>query len=471
MSETLYGGIAQTMLQAIDAGSFREGDRIPSIRSLSQRLGVSLNTVKEAYSLLESQRYIEGRPQSGFFVRRRALPLPRSAVDFAESQDPTTMSICRIMGPLQERAESPGFLLSLANIDPTLLSEKRLTAHMVEQTRISGPRSLDYLFLPGDLGLREEIARIGVDAGIACGPDEILVTNGCTEAFHLALQAVCKPGDLIALESPAYMNFGLLAQELGLRVLEIPSDPQEGLNIDILRFALKHHDIRAVLLVTNFSNPSGALMPEEAKRALVELLEEHQVPLIEDDVFGDLCYGYSRPGTCKAWDRTGNVIYCSSFSKSLTAGWRIGWILGGKYKERIIQLKSLFTLTTSSVTQKAIAAFLREESYEKHLRRLRAALARQMGCLQETVANAFPAGTRTSRPQGGVALWVELPQGVDAMGLYHRALEAGIGFTPGPAFSTSGKFENYIRLCAGFWNREIAEAVERLGRMVGERIG
>jgi DNA-binding transcriptional MocR family regulator len=209
------------------------------------------------------------------------------------------------------------------------------------------------------------------------------------------------------------------------------------------------------------------MIPEEGKRALVELLEEHQVPLIEDDVFGDLCYGFRRPGTCKAWDRTGNVIYCSSFSKSLTAGWRIGWVLGGKYKERIIQLKSLFTLTTSSVTQKAIAAFLREESYEKHLRRLRSHLARQMGCLQETVANAFPSGTRTSRPQGGVALWVELPQGVDALELYHRALEAGIGFTPGPAFSTSGKFENYIRLCAGFWNREIAEAVERLGSMVG----
>jgi DNA-binding transcriptional MocR family regulator len=403
-------------------------------------------------------------------VRRRALPLPLATGEVTESLDPRTMSICRIMGPLQARSESPGFLLSLANIDPALLPEKQLTAHLVEQTRIAGNRSLDYLYLPGDLGLREQIARVGVDAGIVGGPDDVLITNGCTEAYHLALQAVCRPGDLIALESPSYMNFGLLAQELGLRVLEIPSDPQDGLDIDILRFALTHHDIRAVLLVSNYSNPLGASIPEEGKRELVELLEEHRVPLIEDDIFGDVCFGYRRPGTCKAYDRTGNVIYCSSFSKSLTAGWRLGWVLGGKYKERIVRLKSLFSLTTSSVTQRALAAFLREESYEKHLRRLRASLARQMGCLQETVAKSFPEGTRTSRPQGGLTLWVELPSGVNSLELYHRAMAAGIGLTPGPAFSISGKFGNFIRLCTGFWNREIAEAVARLGGLVGSQM-
>ncbi|OHE58254.1 MAG: hypothetical protein A2Z99_14790 [Treponema sp. GWB1_62_6] len=465
MSETLYGGIAETMLEAIDAGSYREGERIPSIRSLSKRLGVSVNTVKEAYSLLETQRYIEGRPQSGFFVRRKALPLPRATRDIPESLDPMKMSMCRIMGPYQERSENAGFLMSLANIDPALLPEKQLTAHLVEQTRIVGARSLEYQFLPGDRGLREQIARLGVDAGIACGPDEVLITNGCSEAFHLAIQAVCRPGDLIALESPTYQNFGLLVRELGLRVLEIPSDPQDGINIEILRFALKHHEIKAVLMVSNYSNPLGSIIPEDGKRELVELMEEHRVPLIEDDVFGDICFGPRRPGTCKAHDRTGNVIYCSSFSKSLAAGWRIGWILGGKYHERIIQLKSLFSLTTSSVTQKAIAAFLREESYEKHLRRLRSNLARQMGCLQEAVAEAFPEGTRTSRPRGGLALWVELPAGTDSLELYHRGMEAGIGFTPGPVFSVSGRFENFIRLCAGFWNPEIAETVTRLGKM------
>lgn len=469
MSETLYGSIAQMVLDAINAGSYREGERIPSIRSLSTRLGVSVNTVKEAYSLLESRRHIEGRPQSGFFVRRTALPLPRATSHIAESLDPTKMSICRIMGPFQEKKENPGFVLSLANIDPDLMPEKQLTAHLVEQTRIAGARALEYQFLPGDRELREQIARLGVDAGIVSGPDEVLITNGCTEAFHLALQAVSRPGDLIAMESPSYMNFGFLAQEMGLRVLEIPGDPQDGINIDILRFALKHHDIRALILVSNYSNPLGGTIPEDRKRELVELLEEHGVPLIEDDVYGDTCFGYRRPGTCKAYDRTGNVIYCSSFSKSLAAGWRIGWVLGGRYREKILHLKSLFNLATSSVTQKALAAFLREESYEKHLRRLRAVLAQQMFGLQEVVARSFPEGTRTSRPQGGLALWVEMPAGTNSIALYHRAMAAGIGFTPGPAFSLSGKFENFIRLCAGFWNADIANAVAKLGALAAER--
>ena len=471
MKETLYGGIAQTLLRAIDTGTYREGDRIPSIRAMSGKLGVSVNTVKEAYSLLESQRYIEGRPQSGFFVRRRILPLARTPQDESETLDPTKMSICRILGPLQDRSGGSGLRPSLAIVDPELLPEKRLNHHLVEQTRLAGGRGLNYLFLPGDEGLREQIARISLDAGIVCGSDDILITNGCTEAYHLAIQAVCKSGDLVAVESPTYMNFGLLCEELGFRVMEIPSDPETGLNVDILRFALKHHPIRAVLLVSNFSNPTGAALSEERKRELVDLLEERGVPLIEDDIFGETGFGPRRPDTCKAYDRTGNVIYCSSFSKTLTSGWRIGWLLGGKYQNRIINLKALFTATTTSVTQKAVAAYLREEAYDKHLRRLRGHLARQMGCLQETVAKTFPEGTRTSRPQGGMTLWVELPPEVNSLDLYRRALEADIGLCPGPAFSISGRFGNFLRLCSGFWNPEIAEAVARLGAMAAAQGG
>ncbi len=468
MKETLYGGIADNLLKAIDAGSYREGDRIPSIRSMSSKLGVSVNTVKEAYSLLESQRYIEGRPQSGFFVRRRVLPLARTSQERSETLDPTKMSICRILGPLQDRSGGAGLRLSLAIVDPELLPEKRLNHHLVEETRLAGGRGLNYLFLPGDQALREQIARISLDAGIVAGPDDILVTNGCTEAYHLALQAVCKSGDLVAVESPTYMNFGLLCEELGLRVMEIPSDPETGINVDILRFALKHHPIRAVLLVSNYSNPTGAAVPEDSKRELVRLLDERGVPLIEDDIFGETAFGPRRPLTCKAFDRSGNVIYCSSFSKTLTSGWRIGWLIGGKYQDRLVNLKSLFTATTTSVTQKAVAAYLRDEPYEKHLRRLRSQLARQMGCLQETVATHFPEGTRTSRPQGGMTLWVELPAEVNSLELYRRALEADIGLCPGPAFSVSGRFGNYLRLCSGYWNAEIAESVAKLGAMAGQ---
>lgn len=466
-SQTLYGGIADTILQAIEAGSYREGDRIPSIRVQSRQFGVSLNTVKEAYSLLESQRYIEGRPQSGFFVRRRALPLTRCLDDGVEGLDPTTMSICRIMGPLQEKREDPGLLLSMANLSPDLVPDKRLNAHLVEQARLWGAKGLEYQFLPGDLSLREEIARMSPAAGVVTSPDDILITNGCTEAFHLALKAVCRPGDTIAVESPTYGSFPLLAQEMDLRVVEIPSDPRDGLDIEVLRFALDHHPIKALLVVANHNNPQGSVIPDNRKLALVELMEERGIPLIEDDVYGDLGFGPLRPRACKTFDRTGNVLYCNSFSKTLAPGWRLGWILPGRFKDRITSIKSLMNLSTNSVTQKALAAFLREESYERHLRRLRSRLAENMGALHETVAKSFPSGTRTTRPQGGLSLWIELPEGSDSMGLYRRALAEGIGLSPGPAFSTSGRYQNYLRLCSGFWNPRIESSVERLGTLAG----
>jgi len=207
------------------------------------------------------------------------------------------------------------------------------------------------------------------------------------------------------------------------------------------------------------------VVPDDRKRSLVELLESLSIPLIEDDVYGDLGFGSQRAVACKAFDRTGNVLYCNSFSKTLAPGWRVGWILPGRFKERLVGIKSLMNLTTNSIAQKTLAAFLREESYDKHLRRLRGRLAEQMGALQETVARSFPLGTKTTRPQGGLSLWIELPEGSDSLSLYRRALHEGIGLSPGPVFSTSGRFENYLRLCSGFWNPGIEAAVVRLGEL------
>lgn len=465
-AQTLYGGIAEKILQAIEGGSYREGDRIPSIRTLARQFEVSLNTVKEAYALLESQRYIEGRPQSGFFVRRRALPLTRCADEGLEGIDPTTMSICRIMGPLQERSEEPGLKMSLANIDPELLPEARLNAHLVAQARLAGTRGLEYQYLPGDRGLCEQIARWGPAAGVVAAPDDILVTNGCSEAFHLALKAVCRPGDTIAVESPTYGSFPLLAQELGLRVVEIPTDPQFGLDLGVLAFALDHHPIAALLVVANHNNPQGSVMPDERKRALVELLAARGIPLIEDDIYGDLGFG-ARPVACKAFDTTGNVLYCSSFSKTLAPGWRVGWIVAGRYQEKVMGLKALMNGTTNSVVQKALAAYLAEESYPRHLRRLSHRLADQMGALHEAVGRSFPSDTRTTRPQGGLSLWLEVP-GLDSLALYRQALAEGIGLSPGPVFSTSGRYGSFFRLCSGFWNPGVEAAVHRLGRLIAE---
>jgi DNA-binding transcriptional MocR family regulator len=465
-SRPLYEDVAGRISELVDNGTFRPGERVPSLRELSRQLRVSLNTVKEAYSYLEDRRVLEARPQSGFYVRARLPEVPEDPDRSPMEVAPTDVSVSAVVRRILRDILDPGLIrLGAAIPNPDLLPVARLGRMLSGAARRRQEESFFYAVPPGNPRLRAQISRRLLQTRCTLGPDEIIVTDGCMEAISLALQAVCKPGDTLAVESPTYYNLLLLIQQLGLRALEIPATPGEGMCLETLRYALGQTPVSAVLAIGNFNNPLGSLMPEARKRELAELLEERGIPLIEDDIYGDLSFADQRPGVAKAWDRTGNVLLCSSFSKTLAPGYRVGWIAPGRYRDKVEQLKMTFNIASAAPTQMAVAEFLGEGGYDRHLRSIRRIYARKVAQLAEAIGRHFPDGTRVTRPQGGFVLWVEMPAAVDTLKLYEQAARQGISIAPGPIFSVSGKFGNCVRLNAAFWSERVEGAVATLGRM------
>ncbi len=463
----LYEDVVDKIATMIKGGSFRCGERIPSIRAMSDRLRVSINTVSAAYARLEDLRLIEARPQSGFYV----LPFEGAALvarrpDAGEDVSAKDVAIGDDAMKIIRRLSDPS-LVPLATGAPNtaLLPYRKLNALLAAETRKHPVESASYGSPRGNKHLRRQISQRLLTAGCSVAPDEITVTCGCVEAVSLALRATCRPGDAVAIGSPVYYTFLNAIQQLGLKVVEIPTDPSEGLDIDVLRFAFRHTPVRAVVAITNFDNPMGCVMPDANKQRLVELLAHHQIPLIEDDVYGDLGFSGGRPASAKAYDRNGLVLHCASVSKTLAPGYRVGWILGGRFQARIEALKALTNIATPSPTQLAVAEFLATGGYDRHLRSLRRAYAVQVAQMRSAVARHFPQATRVSLPAGGSVLWVEMPDGIDALKMHGQALEQGIAVAPGPLFTVGDDYRSCLRLSASTWSPRIEKAVAALGEM------
>jgi DNA-binding transcriptional MocR family regulator len=463
----LYEEVATKIGEMIGQGTFRPGDRVPSIRELSRKMRVSINTAIEAYAHLENRGMIEARPQSGFYVRSR-VPEPEGHPPERDAEE--LISCCvsveetprRILRSLSDASLVP---LGVGIPNPDLLPVDKLNRMLSTESRRFPMQSVSYAEVRGIQRLRTQIAKRALDGGYTLSPEEIVVTSGCIEAVTLALQATCQPGDTVAVASPVYYTFLHSIQWMGLKILEIPSTPQEGISIEVLNYAIRHNPVHACLVISNFNNPLGSVIPVDRKRELVALLEQRDIPLIEDDVYGDIAFGPSRPSTVKAYDEKGLVLYCSSFSKTLAPGYRVGWIVPGKYQRRVRQLKAFFNIATASPTQLAIAEFLANGGYDQHLRRLRRIYSRQVAKLRDAVGRYFPPGTRVTHPEGGYILWVEMPNEVDALRLYEESMKEKIGIAPGTLFSTGDRFKNCIRLNAAFWSERVEQALETLGGM------
>lgn len=463
----LYEQVAERIAALAEQGTFQPGDRIPSVRGLSSQFKVSPSTVVHAYALLEERGLIEVRPQSGYYVcPRHPAPLQVPTTDRPHLR-PTTVDTGELALMIYRDAGDPGLVqLGAAIPDPLNLPVDRLNRMLSSESRRHQGQSLSYERPAGSLRLRKQIARRMLTASCSLSPEDLLVTNGCTEAVFLALRAVCRPGDTVVVESPTFFNTLQTIASLGLKTLEIPAHPRYGVNLDTLRFVLENNRVSACLLISNFSNPLGSMMPDDAKQELVRLLDRHDLPLVEDDIYGDLPLGSSRPTVAKSYDRQGRVLLCSSFSKTIAPGYRVGWIAPGRYLSAVERLKAVTSLTTAVPTQLAIAEFLASGGYDAHLRRLRRIYGRQLGLIAQAVSEHFPAGTRISRPEGGFVLWVEMPKPVDSVQLYETARARGITFAPGPLFSAhSGAYRNFLRLSAAFWSERVAAGIALLGRL------
>jgi len=473
MSDTsvhLYESLAAHMAAAIRAGALKAGDRLPSVRRMSTQHRVSIATAVQAYRHLENQRLIEARPKSGYFVLNGPVAL-------AEPSTSTPPGTARFVGVnllvtevLQSMRDTDVVPLGSACPAQELFpSDKLLRLAHAEGRR--KPHLLGaYAMSSGHERLRAMIARRSLDYGCRLSPEEIIVTNGCIEALNLALRAVARPGDTIALESPTYFTLLQIIESLGMKALEIPTHPREGLSIDALDLATQRAGaVKAVIAIPNFQNPLGSLMPEESKARLVQLCEARGIALIEDDIYGDIHFGSSRPRVAKAWDRSGNVLLCSSFTKTVAPGFRVGWIAPGKHFPQVALIKFISSVATPELPQAAIAEFMANGGYDHHLRRLRAGFARQVQQTSHAIAEYFPNGTKITRPAGGFVLWVELPAKVDALELFRRAREERISIAPGPMFTTTKRYRNCIRVgCGHLWSAKLEMGLMRLGKLAAE---
>jgi DNA-binding transcriptional MocR family regulator len=465
---TRYETLANTMATEIRSGSIAVGSRMPSLRQVIAQHGVSQSTASRAYYLLEEWGLIRAQERSGYYVApgaRIADGSPRRTVSSTES---SKVDISDLVFSVLDAAKQPGIVpLGSAFPSPKLFPLPRLAKSLAHAARLISPWSTVVDLPPGNEHLRRQIALRYMGMGIPQPMEEIVVTNGALEALNLCLMAVTRPGDIVAVESPGFYAALQAIERLDLRAVEIPVDPASGLDLDALAGALVRHPIRACWFMTNFQNPTGVTLALEKKQALVELLAKHEVPLIEDDVYGELHFEPNYPLPALAFDRQGLVMHCSSFSKTLAPGYRIGWASSGRFTDKVQRLKLMTTLSASVPVQAGIADYLQHGGYDRHLRKVRAALQIQLREVGASIRRWLPAGVRWVRPAGGYFIWLEFPQAIDAMALHRLAIEQGISLAPGPIFSAKHAFKNCIRLNFGHpWSQQIDDAIRTLGKLL-----
>jgi DNA-binding transcriptional MocR family regulator len=468
----LYLQVADGIEKMISGEVLRIGDKLPSVRVLSEEYGISMGTAFQAYYYLEGKGLVESRPKSGYYVRfnhRRFPDLPKMI-----QPDPVTsdVSVSDMIATVYKDITADDIInFAVAVPDVSLLPVAKLNKSVVHALRTSKNHCIGYELIQGNADLRKQIAKLSFNWGGKFRAEEVVITAGCMEALVLALRTVTKHGDTVAVERPAYFGLYQAIESLGLKVVEISSDPVTGPDLDCLRKVIGQFPIKACVFVPNFSNPLGSLMPDDKKKELVDLITLHNIPLIEDDIYGELYFGKHRPKTCKSFDKKGLVMHCSSLSKSLAPGYRIGWILPGKFLERVKELKMMHTVSSPTLTQVAMAHFLSIGRYEYHLKNLRKALHTQSLRYIQGIMQYFPADTKISRPQGGFVLWVELNKKVNAYKLCTEALKHNISVAPGQIFSASCNYSNCLRIGYGKpWDENVEYGLMILGKLIKKMV-
>ena len=467
-SNYLYQQFADRIEKQIKSGVLNVGDKLPSIREVCAETGYSMSTVSKAYYEVESRSLIESRPQSGYYVSNisaRIIPEPSSSkptlsVKNIERED----LIDLVYGGMNAKDIT---MLSLGFPSNELLPIAKLNKGMIQAMRQLPNSGTSYEEMQGNSNLRKEIARWSFTWGGSLTEDDIITTPGCISAISHCLMTLTKPGDTIITESPVYFGILQLAKSLGLYVMEFPTNMTTGIELEALKKALSTKKVKACVLISNFSNPSGSIMPIEHKKEVVQLMEFYNIPLIEDDIYGDLYFGPSRPTNCKTYDESGIVLCCSSVSKTLAPGYRVGWVSPGKFKKEILRNKLYHTLSSPTITHEVVGDFLKNGRYENHLRKIRQILNHNCNNYINTVLESFPTGTKVSQPQGGFFLWVELDKSIDTTAFYHLAMKHNISIAPGRIFSFQDQFSNCMRLSFGLpWSNELRESIKTLGRLL-----
>jgi DNA-binding transcriptional MocR family regulator len=466
----LYERVARLIESQVAKGTLRVAERIPSVRSMSRTAGVSIATVVQAYMHLESAGLIESRPQSGFYVRpvqahRLEQPKPRTVrVLRPRSVASDVLDACR-----EALLRTDIVPMHAAFTAPSLYPTARINNLIREVLREHPLHSGELIASPGHAALRRELAKRLSLYGAATDPNEVVITNGTMEALTLSLGVLCQPGDTVLVESPTYFGILQAVEHLQLKVVEVPNHPGIGIDVDAVKRIARSTKLSAAVLMPNFNNPVGSLTPDDAKRELVAILTHYNVPMVEDDIYGDLQHRGSRPTSLRRYDEAGLVISCGSVSKTVALGFRLGWMVSSQLSTELTRAKFFSSVASPTLQQLVLAKYFASGSYERYLRSMRRLLHTNTSHIAEAIARYFPTGTKVARPAGGLVMWIELPRGVDGTELFRNALNSRIGTLPGMVFSANGDYRNFLRLnCALPWTTTIQRAIQQLGKLAGK---
>jgi len=464
--EVLYQKIANTIQEQIFSETLKIGDKLPSIRAFQKLHNVSMNTIKQAFLELESKSLIESRPKLGFYVSKtsnRKLLIPSmNKLKLSEQKTTSEDLITKVFDSLSDKGITR---FSIGVPDPGLLPIAKLNKGLAKVVRNLAESGTSYEPVQGSANLRRNLAKWAIVLEGKLTEDDFVTTSGAMNAIFNCLMAVTKRGDTIAIESPVYFGIIQIAQNMGLNIIELPTHPTTGVDLEALKKVI--HKVDVCCFMSNFSNPLGSLMPDENKQELVKMLTHHNIPLIEDDLYGNLFFGTVRPKPCKYYDEAGIVMWIGSISKTLAPGYRVGWVAPGKFKDKIIRQKMAQTVCMPSLYQEVIADFLEHGRYDHHLRNLRSTLYTNSLHFQRTIEDHFPENTKISQPQGGSFLWLELDKSIDSAVLYDTAIQQKIGFAPGRIFTQHDQYHNCMRLNFGLeWKEKVEFDLKRLGQLV-----
>lgn len=442
----LYEKIANALRDNIHTGLFVEGDKLPSIRKLVSEFKVSISTVQQAYHQLEIEGLIEARPKSGYFVAHK-IETPSLPFTSRPAQRPIEVSQWQdVLEVLLAKENEQVIQLQHAMPNMKISSLSPLLKKMSWLMRQQAELSLPYCDIKGTLALREQIVDLATNSGCVLHPDDLVITSGCQEALSVCLRAVAEPLDIVAVESPSFYGSMQAIKAANLKAIEIPTNAENGLSLEALELALEQWPIKAILVTPTVNNPMGYSMSEKDKKRLYQLAQSYDISIIEDDIYGDISYQSPRPKTIKSFDEDGRVLLCSSFSKTVAPGIRVGWIAPGRYRDKVTHVKYVSSSMCPTLPQLAMADFIQSGAYARHTRKVRLLYKQGRDHLIQCIKQHFPIGTRISFPQGGYILWVELDKCYDAVKVYTQCKKSSVTIAPGTLFSATGKFRHCMRL-------------------------
>ena len=462
----IYRQVFEFMRDSIESGALAPGERLPATRELAGQLGLNRTTVSAAYELLGAEGLIQGHVGRGSFVRDggtaassrlrwdELLPPPTAVVPPAAQLSPSAISFTASRPP--ER------------LFP--LGEFRATCREV----LDSPEMPGILQLGSPYGygpLRRYLLGQARQQGLAGPGDDLAITSGCQQAVDLIQRVLVTSGEAVAVEDPVYPGLRNVFLRAGARVTGIPVGPS-GIDVEQLGRVLLKEKPRLLLVTPNFQNPTGTTLPLASRRAILQLAKEAGSVIVENDIYGDLRYHGAPLPTLKSLDEDGRTILLKSFSKIAFPGLRVGWLVGpAGFLSRLSEAKQCCDLHTDQLSQAVLLRFAESGRLEAHRAKMLTAGAGRLAAVVDACQRFLPAGTRFTRPQGGMNLWARLPEPLDTADLLSRAQRENVTYLPGRYFAVSRVEPGALRLSfAGLEPEKIRAGLKILGRIFSSEL-